>query len=238
VSHPSVREALAYRIELIEQRIAQACMRSGRKRAEVQLVAVTKSIPDDWLPLLPELGFTHLGESRPQELWRKSALLGSEQRVNWHLIGHLQRNKIDRTLPLIHTLHSVDSIRLLQALDEAMGRLGVAPPVLLEVNTSGEPSKQGFTPDAVVPLAPVLQGLQFLRIRGLMTMAAHDDNPENCRPSFRTLSSLLAQIRPLLPETPSPLQLSMGMSNDFEVAIEEGATLIRVGSALFGDIPG
>jgi pyridoxal phosphate enzyme (YggS family) len=152
--------------------------------------------------------------------------------VRWHLIGHLQRNKVDRTLPLIHLIHSADSVRLLLALESAAARLGRVVPVLLEVNASGEESKGGFAPRDLAALADELNGLSHVQVRGLMTMAALQE-PEACRPTFRRLRELRDRLRVDLGGSHQVEHLSMGMSNDFEVAIEEGATLVRLGSVLF-----
>jgi len=222
---------LAQRLDAIEQRIEAACARAGRARSEVTLVAVTKSAPGTATLLLPTLGQLHLGESRPQQLWRKAAQLPAS--VSWHLIGHLQRNKIERTLPLVTLIHAADRVAVLQSLDECAARLDRPARVLLEFNTSGETSKQGFAPSDVPALAEVLNGLTQVRVCGLMTMAAWEEEPEKCRPCFVLLRQLRDRLRPLLAARHGLEHLSMGMSNDFEVAIEEGATFIRVGSALF-----
>ena len=199
------------------------------------LVAVTKSASDAATVLLPELGQIHLAENRPQQLWRKAALLPGT--VSWHLIGHLQRNKIERTLPLVDLIHSADRLTVLRALDECAAQSGRPARVLLEVNTSREPSKQGFEPEELDGLAAELSALKQLRVCGLMTMAAWQEDAEKCRPYFVRLRQLREQLRPLLGNVHSLEHLSMGMSNDFEVAIEEGATLIRIGSALFEGLP-
>jgi len=221
-------------LDSIEKRILAACARAGRQRSDVTLVAVTKSAPDDAVRLLPELGLTHLGENRPQQLWRKAALLSSA--VHWHLIGHLQRNKIDRTLPLVELIHSADRVPLLTALEEAATSLTRPVSVLLEVNTSGEASKNGFIPAEVPGLASFLNSLRFVRLCGLMTMAALEEDPERCRPSFALLRDLRDRLRRDLADQHVVHHLSMGMSNDFEVAIEEGATLVRIGTALFAGL--
>lgn len=226
-----LRGVLRNNIDAIEARIQAACARAGRQRADVTLVAVTKSAPDEAVSLLPELGLTHLGESRPQQLWRKAALLSSA--VHWHLIGHLQRNKIDRTLPLVELIHSADRAPLLTALEESATSLGHPVPVLLEVNTSGEASKNGFAAAEVPGLASFLNSLKLVRLSGLMTMAALHEGPEKCRPSFALLRYLRDRLAPALADQHVLHHLSMGMSNDFEIAIEEGATLVRIGTALF-----
>lgn len=223
--------ALRTRLEAVEERLRAACARSGRPRGGVTLVAVTKSVTAEVAALLPALGVHDLGENRPQELWRKAELIPS---VRWHLIGHLQRNKIERTLPLVHAFHSVDSIRLLTALDAAGVDTSHSPLVLLEINASREANKQGFAPEEVPDLVPTLAALKRLRVAGLMTMAANEEDPERCRPTFVLLRTLRDRLEQEL-GTPLP-HLSMGMTNDYEVAVEEGATLLRIGTALLGDL--
>src|SRR5262245_36311689 len=207
-------------LDAIEQRILDACLRAGRPRSEVTLVAVTKNAPDEAVRLLHELAQTHLGENRPQELWRKAALLPPS--VHWHLIGHLQRNKIERTLPLVKLIHSVDSVRLLAALDVEAARQNRDVPVLLEVNASAEASKHGFAPEEVPALVDPITRLRRIRVVGLMTMAALEADPERCRPTFVGLRELRDRLARALPPPHDILHLSMGMSNDFEVAIEAG----------------
>ena len=230
--NPKIRSCLAARIEAVEARIAAACRRAGRPRGAVTLVAVTKTVPAEVAGLLAELGVLDLGENRPQELWKKAAAVAQ---VRWHLIGHLQRNKIAPTLPLVHMIHSVDSLRLLEALEQET----VKPiDVLLEVNASREASKQGFAAEEVPALAEKIRELRHVRVQGLMAMAALEDDPERCRPTFQLARELSDRLRNELGlDFPLP-HLSMGMTNDFEVAIEEGATLVRVGSALFAGLDG
>jgi pyridoxal phosphate enzyme (YggS family) len=236
VTESLLRSALRERIEQVEARIEAACRRANRPRSQVSLVAVTKSAPDAVLPLLPKLGLRLLGENRPQELWRKSALL--EGKVDWHLIGHLQRNKVEKTLQLVSLVHAVDSIRLLQAIEVEGASAGRSSDLLIEVNTSGETSKHGFVPGEVSALVESLHGMEHVRVMGMMTMAAPADDSEKCRPCFALLRTLRDQLKQLLPDHHPCSHLSMGMSGDFEVAIEEGATYVRIGSALFEGLPG
>jgi pyridoxal phosphate enzyme (YggS family) len=223
----SLTETLAARLAAVERRLQAACDRAGRKRSEVTLVAITKTVPVEVAALLPGLGVQDLGESRPQELWRKAAAV---PHARWHLVGHLQRNKVERTLPLVCCIHSIDSLRLLQAVDVACtGPL----PVLLEVNASGEAAKHGFAPAEVPGLVPHLQALRRVQLEGLMTMAAFEEDPQRCRPPFAALRQLRDRLQGLLGPAHRVQQLSMGMSNDFEVAVEDGATLVRLGTVLF-----
>jgi pyridoxal phosphate enzyme (YggS family) len=176
-----------------------------------------------------------LGENRPQELWHKAALLPNT--VHWHLVGHLQRNKIERTLPLVQLIHSADSLRLLEALEKEAAKRGSPVSVLLEVNASRESSKQGFLPEEVPPLVPAIANLRQVRVVGLMTMAALEAEPERCRPTFAAVRLLRDRLAREVGLPHTLEHLSMGMSNDFEVAVEEGATLVRLGTALFEGLP-
>lgn len=227
VANEQVLQLLSVRLAAVEDNLRAACVRAGRTRGEVRLVAVTKTVSVEIAALLPQLGILDLGENRPQELWRKAEAI---PQARWHLIGHLQRNKIERTLPLVHAIHSVDSTRLLEALDEAYR--GPAPlPILLEVNASREASKQGFTVEELPRLVPILAKVKNLQVAGLMTMAAEEEDPERCRPTFQLLRDLRDSLERELGR-PMP-ELSMGMSNDYAVAVEEGSTLVRIGTALF-----
>jgi pyridoxal phosphate enzyme (YggS family) len=226
---------LTQQVHAVEERLYAACRRAGRSREDVTLVCVTKTVTPAVACLLPELGLFHLGENRPQELWRKAATL--PKTVQWHLIGHLQRNKIERTLPLVSLIHSVDSLRLLEALESEAAKRQQTVPVLLEVNASREPNKHGFAPEQLPGLVPTLRSLQQLQVRGLMTMAALEEDPERSRPTFAEVRALRDRLRDAVGPPHEMTHLSMGMSNDFEVAIEEGATLVRIGSALFGGLP-
>jgi pyridoxal phosphate enzyme (YggS family) len=234
VLHSSLKPLLAERVSALENRIDLACARAGRSRADVTLVAVTKSVPVAVAALLPELGLLDLGENRPQEFWRRAAALPS---ARWHFIGHLQRNKIERTLPEVHLLHSVDSVRLLTALEKEAEKQRRKVPVLLEVNASREANKQGFAPETLPRLMSELAKLKHVHVRGLMTMAALVDDPEQCRPTFAAMRQLRDRLRNSVAAPHELVHLSMGMTNDFEVAIEEGATFVRVGTALFEGLP-
>jgi pyridoxal phosphate enzyme (YggS family) len=230
----NLKPLLAERLRAVEARIQAACDRAARMRSDVTLVAVTKSVSVDVAALLPELGIVDLGENRPQEFWRRAVAIPN---ARWHFIGHLQRNKVERTLPLIHLLHSVDSVRLLDALEKEARTKGRGVDVLLEVNASREPNKHGFAPEELPGVLHEIGKLHHVHVRGLMTMAALADDPEQSRPTFAQIRGLRDRLRGELPSPHDLLQLSMGMTNDFEVAIEEGATLIRVGSALFEGLP-
>jgi PLP dependent protein len=277
---------IAENLAEIRGRMAAAAARSGRAAGEVALVAVTKFVPVEWIRPLVEAGCCDLGESRPQQLWEKAAALADLREcpnncnsengtvpfaasnstgIRWHLIGHLQRNKVRRTLPLVSMIHSVDTPRLLAALEEEMsatrwgGSCTATPepqpkgsavqlppqqnaqpssqhrplPVLLEVNVSGEAAKHGFSPEEIEPFLAALPVSRNISIRGLMCMAALEGGQDVARRDFAALRQLRDRLRPRCPPGVTLDELSMGMSGDFEVAIEEGATIVRVGSALF-----
>lgn len=222
------RATLTERIAAVRRRIADACRRAGRDPVEVTLVAVTKTVSPEVAAVAAELGLADLGENRPQELWKKAAVVAS---AKWHLVGHLQRNKIDRTVPGVTLIHSVDSERLLEALAAFGTKRGAPVPVLLEVNCSREAAKGGFSPEVLPAVGDKVVSLTGVSLCGLMTMAAYSDNPEDARPTFAELRKLRDDLR-----TRTGLELphlSMGMSGDFEVAVEEGATLARIGTTLF-----
>lgn len=230
---PSIHDTIAENLTGIRRQIESACERSRRSPDAVTLVAVTKYAEREWVDALVALGQTVLGESRPQQLVRRAAEMQDD--IEWHLIGHLQRNKVDLVLPATKLIHSADSLRLLKRISSGASAIAgdKTAHVLLEVNVSGEESKDGFEADALRDAWPGIQSLEHLDIRGLMTMAPLNDDPESPRRIFRGLRELRDELaagsggKHPLPE------LSMGMSRDYAVAIEEGATLIRVGSGLF-----
>jgi PLP dependent protein len=226
-----VRRLLEERLGEVERRLETACRRAGRVRGDVTLVAVTKTVSIEVARALYEIGVADLGESRPQELWRKAAALPDS--VRWHMVGHLQRNKVERTLPLAQLIHSVDSVRLLDEIEREARKQSRDVTVLLEINASREAAKHGFAQKAVPELLPRLSGLERVRVAGLMTMAALEADPEQCRPAFALVRELRDRLAPQIAPPHSMQHLSMGMSNDFEVAVEEGATLVRLGTVLF-----
>jgi pyridoxal phosphate enzyme (YggS family) len=228
-------DLLRTNLDAVHERIAAAARRSGRGPGDVTLVAVTKRNPPELARALVELGIGDLGENYPQELWAKvEALAGAA--VRWHLIGHLQGNKAKTTFPLVRLLHAVDSLKLLRTLDDLAAGVVDPPSACLQVNTSGEVAKHGWSPEAILQDAEAIAACRTLPVVGLMTMAALDTTAETARPSFVRLREVRDALRE---RTGLALDaLSMGMSNDFETAIEEGATLVRVGSALFeGVVP-
>ena len=226
-----LRGMLTDRLRAVEGRMEAACRRAGRNCSEITLVAVTKTVTAEVAALLPSVGVNDLGESRPQELWRKAGLLPKS--IRWHQVGHLQRNKIADTLPLVHVIHSVDSARLLSAIESEAAKQNRNVNVLLEVNVSGETSKHGFKPHEITRAMELIPQLSHVRITGLMTMAVLEEDPERCRPTFVELRQLRDQWGSQFTPPHHLDHLSMGMSNDFEVAIEEGATMVRLGTVLF-----
>jgi len=215
----------------VRERIAAAAQRAGRMDA-IRLIAVTKKSPAEWVRPLVALGNCDLGENYPQELWRKCELLADlGGSIRWHLIGHLQTNKVKKTLPLVKVIHSVDSLKLLQIVDQAVSGMAEPPQVCLQVNTSSEESKHGWSPDQLLRDADAIAACGKIPVVGLMTIAAWGTTAETARPSFIRLRELRELLRQ---KTGLALgELSMGMSGDFEAAVEEGATLVRIGSALF-----
>jgi pyridoxal phosphate enzyme (YggS family) len=226
----AVDQRLRENDERVRGRIDAACRRCGRDPATVHLVAVTKYAELAWVRQLLALGVRILGESRPQQLIERAAEFDAD--MEWHLIGHLQRNKVRPVLTHAALIHSVDSLRLLQRIDQLAGEMQLRPRVLLEVNVTGEESKDGFAPLELWDAWRAIAALSNVRIEGLMTMAALVDDPEAARPAFQRLRLIRDELQRLAPGRPLP-ELSMGMSNDFEIAIEEGASYVRIGSLLF-----
>jgi len=218
-------------IEAVRQQIAAACARAGRDVADVKLVAVSKRKRPDAVRALAECGVDVFGESRVQEASQKIPLCPTG--LTWHMIGHVQRNKARDVARLFSYVHSVDSVRLLEALDRAAADAGKTLPALIEINVSGEGSKFGLTPEEVPGVLEQCQSLMNLDVAGVMTIPPFTPEAEEARPHFARLRELRDEWRA---ESGFPLdELSMGMSHDFEVAIEEGATWIRLGTILFGD---
>ena len=228
----------------VRARIADAAARAGRDPAEVTLVAVTKYAGPAVIRALLAAGCTDLGESRVQQLMQRVDALGTADAAldtagspRWHMIGHLQRNKVKYLLPRVRIIHAVDSDRLAEQIDELAARHDVRADVLVEVSVAGEAQKHGVTPKDAPALLETIQARPHLRLSGLMTMAPLADDPGQARPHFAGLRELLADARRNGVVGPDCRHLSMGMSQDYAVAVEEGATLVRVGSALFEGIP-
>jgi len=225
--------SLAESLASVLDRIDRACHRAGRDRSTVRLVAVSKTVPVERVEELVDLGHDLLGENRVQEALAKIPRLGS--RAAWHLIGHLQRNKVRQVISLFELIHSVDNLKLGREIDRRAAAAGVKQPVLIQVNVSDESTKHGAHESELPELLDGLVCLDHVDVRGLMTIPPPVQRPDESRPWFVLLRELrdrtAARLGRDLPE------LSMGMTDDFEVAVEEGATLIRVGRAIFGERP-
>lgn len=226
---------ILYNLTTVQRRIAVAAQRAGRDSADIVLVAVSKTKPMAAIAAAYQAGQRDFGENRLEELWPKVAeakQLGLHE-IRWHLIGTIQSRKTDQAVGPFVLIHSVDREKIAQRLSRDAEAAQCVLSILLEVNVSGEASKHGFTPDELLAGAADLLALPGLHVAGLMTMAPLVDDPEAARPVFRRLRELRDALRERYP-TGAWQHLSMGMTNDFEVAIEEGATLVRIGSAIFG----
>jgi PLP dependent protein len=217
----------------VRERIAAACARSGRAPDSVRLLAISKTFPPECVREAHETGLRDFGENRVQEAKAKRPAL-ADLNITWHLVGHLQSNKATTARELFHWVHSVDSFRLAQKLDQTAAQESGRLPVLLEVNLGGEESKAGAGAMETIQLAEQVSRLATLELRGLMVIPPFFDDPEKVRPYFRRLRELAQEIETRNFGNLSMRELSMGMSHDFEVAIEEGATIIRLGTAIFG----
>lgn len=233
------------RIQEIERRIQAACDRTGRDRSKVTLIAVSKTKPVTMLEEAYSLGMRDFGENKVQELSEKYQVFrdGSHEDMRWHLIGHLQRNKVKQVIDKVVLIHSVDSLRLGQAIEEAAAKHSLVCDILVEVNIAEEESKFGVSVEETRPLIDELLQLPHLRVRGLMTIAPYVDDPEKNRKYFRKLRELFIDIKSKnidnyckgnIDQASFDI-LSMGMTGDYEVAVEEGATMIRVGTGIFGE---
>ncbi len=219
-------------LETVKERIQNACRRAGRNPDEVTLIAVSKTKPVEMLQEAYEAGVREFGENKPQELRDKYPCL--PQDIHWHMIGHLQRNKIKYLIDKVCLIHSVDSLRLAEAIDEEAGKRGLRVSVLAEVNMAGEESKFGVTPQEAPSFVEALSRFPHLRVEGLMTIAPFTEHPEENRPYFRNLKKLSVDIQAKNIDNVCMRHLSVGMTGDFEVAVEEGATMVRVGTGIFG----
>jgi pyridoxal phosphate enzyme (YggS family) len=222
---------IAQNVENIRHRVNEACSRAGRDPNEIVLVAVTKMVDSNIIREVLEAGVFDLGENYVQQVCDKRTDL-ADNRVRWHFIGHLQTNKVKYIADWISMVHSVDSVNLGRELSKRLERIKRTLPILIEVNTSGEESKFGIDTESAPVLLRELKHLPYLSVEGLMTMAPLSADPEESRPSFVRLR----QLRDLMRKEGMQLPvLSMGMTNDFEVAIEEGSTMVRIGTAIFGE---
>jgi pyridoxal phosphate enzyme (YggS family) len=217
-------DSIEANLEQVRRRIDQACQRAGRSPEEITIVAVTKGVSPTAIQSAFRAGVRHFGENRVQETQAKrEQLLGLEPRPTWHFMGHLQTNKVGAALRLFDIIHSVDSLRLAEALSQRVqGKI----PILLEVNIAGEATKGGFLPAQLEAAFREISRLPGLEVKGLMTVAPQAASPEEVRPFFREMRRLAEALK--------LVELSMGMSDDFEVAVEEGATMVRLGRVIFG----
>ena len=241
------RSPLAEKVQEVKDRIAAACAKAKRDPSEVTLIAVTKTAAPEQIREILQLGVGDLGESRVQVLQQRAAQVneffarqqhgggeGLPARLRWHMIGHLQRNKIKPILPLVSLIHSVDSLRLAEELDAQALKLGRRMPVLMQINASEEPQKSGVAVGAAVHLAEQIDSMPNLQILGLMTLAELDASEKDIRHTFARTREVFEEMKFNKIGGTSLRHLSMGMRNDFEAAILEGATMVRIGTLLFG----
>ena len=224
---------LATNLDLIQKRIAAACERAGRNPAGVQLMAVTKGHPPESVQAAAQLGLTLFGENKVQEA--KAKIPQCPGHLHWHMIGHLQTNKCKDAVRFFEMIQGVDSFHLAEEINSSCEKAAKTMKILLEVNVAGESTKFGYKPEQVLSDLEKIKSLSKLEIHGLMTIAPYCTDAEKARPYFRRLRELKVECEKII-GAPLP-HLSMGMSGDFEVAIEEGATIVRVGTALLGDRP-
>lgn len=219
-------------LKYVEKRIQAACDRAGRPRDEVTLIAVSKTKPVEMIREIASLGIVDFGENKVQEIIEKNEII--KDPLNWHMIGHLQRNKIKYIVDKTCLIHSVDSIKLAMAIDEEAKKKNVVISILIEVNVAKENTKYGIYPEEILELVYNISYLSNIRLKGLMTIAPFVENPENNRVHFSNLRNLCVDIKSKNIDNVTMNILSMGMTGDYEVAIEEGATMVRVGTGIFG----
>lgn len=224
---------LQNRYQEVQEKIADACRRCGRKREDVTLIAVSKTKPEEAVREIYELGERNFGENKVQELTEKYENLPKD--IRWHMIGHLQRNKVKYIVDKAVLIHSVDSLRLAEMISHEAQKHQCTAHILLEVNVAQEESKYGMTVKETPEMAEKIALLPNIQIEGLMTIAPFVENPEENRPVFQKLRNLSVDIREKNINNVNMAVLSMGMTNDYEIAIEEGATMVRVGTAIFGE---
>lgn len=219
-------------LKSVDGKITEACIRSGRARDDVTLIAVSKTNPVETLQEAYDLGVRIFGENKVQELCDKYEALPKD--IKWHMIGHLQRNKVKYIIDKVDLIHSVDSIRLAETIDKEAAKHGITANILIEVNVAKEESKFGLMPEELDEFIEKIADFSHVNVKGLMTIAPFVDNPEKNRPIFEHLHKLSVDIAKKNIDNVNVSILSMGMTNDYEVAIEEGATMVRVGTGIFG----
>ena len=220
-------------VQAVEEKICAACARSGRDRSEVKLVAVSKTKPMSDILEVMETGILDYGENYVQELVEKEAAMPSE--IRWHMIGHLQRNKVKYIIDKVVMIHSVDSLRLAEQIEKEAAKIDRIIPILVEINVAMEETKFGATDASAIELVEQIAKLPHLHIEGLMTSAPYTEDAEENRVYFRKLKQLSVDIKCKNIDNVAMNELSMGMTGDYEVAIEEGATMVRVGTGIFGE---
>ena len=220
-------------LEQVEARIQKACDRAGRDRGEVTLIAVSKTKPAETLREAYDLGVRVFGENKVQELVDKYEALPDD--ISWHMIGHLQRNKVKYVIDKAELIHSVDSLRLAETIEKEAKKHIITANILIEVNVAREESKFGVTPEELDEIVEKIAGFPHLNVKGLMTIAPNVENPEENRAVFARLRKLSVDIASKNVDNMNMSILSMGMTNDYEIAIEEGATMVRVGTGIFGE---
>ena len=219
-------------LQEVEKRIQAACDRAGRKREEVTLIAVSKTKPVETLQEAYDLGVRIFGENKVQELTAKYEALPKD--IHWHMIGHLQTNKVKYIIDKAELIHSVDSLKLAETIEKEAAKHDLIADILVEVNVAEEESKFGMKMEEVIPFVEKVSAFPHVRVRGLMTIAPFVDDPEENRSIFADLHKLYIDIKKKNHDNDTVSVLSMGMTNDYEVAIEEGATMVRVGTGIFG----
>ncbi len=219
-------------LKTVKENIKKACERAGRDESSVTLIAVSKTKPVELMKEAAESGVINFGENKVQEICSKHDCFGPE--IKWHMIGHLQRNKVKQVIDKVALIHSVDSYRLAQEISVQAQKLGITVPVLLEVNIANEETKFGSSKEDTIILAEEISELPNIEIKGLMTVAPETDNPEENRAYFREIRQLSFDIKNKNYNNVSMEILSMGMTGDYEIAIEEGSTMVRVGTGIFG----
>ncbi|MDD5496254.1 MAG: YggS family pyridoxal phosphate-dependent enzyme [Candidatus Omnitrophica bacterium] len=224
---------IADNIKFITQRIASSCEKSGRSADDVILVCVTKEAAAGQIEEAIASGISNIGENRVKDATAKYGIIGD--RVIWHLIGHLQTNKVKEAVRIFSLIHSVDSARLAREIDREAKRIGKRQDVLIQVNVSGEKTKFGISPDEIFDLIEEITPYSNISVKGLMTIAPEVEDPEKARPYFRALREIRDNINAVRGTPYAVRILSMGMSNDFEVAVEEGSNMVRIGRAIFED---
>lgn len=218
-------------LKIVENKISAAAEKNGRKRSDVLLVAVTKTHPPKMINEAIKAGVTDIGENKPQEIRDK---YDDVLKVNWHMIGHLQTNKVKYVVGKCVLIHSVDSVKLAEEIDRQARKTGIVQDILIEVNISGEETKSGINPEKIYEMLDIIKDFQNIRVRGLMTIAPKTDNSITSKLHFDNIHKLFVDIRQKKYDNISMDYLSMGMSGDYEQAIECGANIVRVGSAIFG----